>query len=107
MSKEITIPELYKLLEHDDPRRIIVDVRMPFEILSGKIKGAINIPMDQILAEKNTLAQYDTVYIVCQSGGRSLLVTTQLESAGFTTVYNVVGGMRMWREKLYPIEMPK
>lgn len=105
MSKEITIPELYKLLEHDDPRRIVLDVRMPFEVLSGKIKDAITIPMDQVLAEKDFLKQYDAVYVVCQSGGRSLLITTQLESAGFDTVYNVVGGMRMWREKGYPVQM--
>lgn len=105
MPKEITLSELHTLLEHDDPRRIIVDVRMPFEVLGGKIKGAINIPMDQVIAEKDRLSKYRAVYLVCQSGGRSLSATLELESAGLANVYNVVGGMRMWKEKGYTMEM--
>ncbi len=104
MPQEITVQDLHSLLEHDDPHRIIVDVRMPFEIQSGKIKGAINIPLDQIVREKDRLIPYNQIYLICQSGGRSLLATTQLEIAGLTNVCNVVGGMRMWRENGYPIE---
>ena len=103
MPKEITIPELHSLLDQDDPHRIVVDVRMPFEVKSGKIKDAVNIPLDQILLEKDRLMAYNQVYVVCQSGGRSMLAATQLEIAGFTNVYNVLGGMRMWKEQTYPI----
>ncbi len=105
MAKEISVSELYTLLKTDDSRRIIVDVRMPFEVLSGKIKGAVNIPMNEVVAEKDRLAQYGTVYTVCQSGGRSLLAATELEIAGLTNVCNVDGGMREWRARGYPIEI--
>lgn len=105
MHKEITIPELHSLLEHEDPNRIVVDVRMPFEVKSGKIKGSINIPLERIADEKDRLLQYRAVYLVCQSGGRSMLAMTQLEIVGLTTVCNVVGGMREWRAHGYPIEM--
>ena len=103
MFQEITVPELRSLLEHDDPHRIVVDVRMPFEVQSGKITGAVNIPMDQIVSSKDRLSSYKRVYLVCQSGGRSMLAATQLEIAGLTNVYNVVGGMRMWKEQRYPM----
>lgn len=103
MFKEITVTELCSLLEHDDPRRIVVDVRMPFEVMSGKIKGAINLPFDTVVGEIDRLRSYESVYVICQSGGRSMLAQTQLEIAGLTNVYNVVGGMREWRERGYPM----
>ena len=105
MLKEITVPELHLLLDHDDPHRIIVDVRMPFEVKSGKIRGALNLPLDQVVGEIDRIRPYQSVYLVCQSGGRSMLAATQLEIAGLTNVYNVVGGMRMWREHGYPIDV--
>jgi rhodanese-related sulfurtransferase len=103
MSKEITIVELHSLLEHSDQNRIVVDVRMPFEVKSGKINGSCNIPLDTLLREVERLRPYQSVYLVCQSGGRSMLAAIQLEIAGLTNVYNVVGGMRMWKENGYPI----
>lgn len=105
MPREITVPELYALLQTPDPTRAVVDVRFPFEIKSGKIKDALMIPLDEIVSAADQLKKYRHVYLVCQSGGRSMLATTQLEIAGLSNVYNVVGGMRMWRENGYPIEL--
>jgi rhodanese-related sulfurtransferase len=107
MPREIGIDALHTLLTEDNPRRIIVDVRMPFEVAGGMIAGAVNIPLDEIVSAKDRLATYDEVYLVCQSGGRSMLAQVQLEMAGLTSVSNVVGGMRLWREKGYPIEVSK
>ncbi len=104
MFKEITTTELHKLLGEKKAGSVIVDVRFPFEVKSGKIPGAINIPMNDIPARAEELRSYDTIYLVCQSGGRSMLTATQLDMMGFGSVYNMTGGMRLWREQGYPIE---
>ncbi len=105
MFKEITTTELHDIVEQKKSGVVIIDVRFPFEVKSGKVPGALNIPMSDITACTEELKKYDTVYLVCQSGGRSMLAATQLDMLGFGSVYNMTGGMRLWREQGYPLEL--
>lgn len=62
---------------------IIVDVRTPAEFNSGHIKGAINIPLDQVKNKSSALKKKSKVIITCcRSGTRSRIAKSVLTSAG-------------------------
>lgn len=78
----------------------ILDVRTPEEWEDGTIKGAIKMNFYDGNF-KNQLAKLDKtkpVYVYCKSGGRSGKAAKQMEKMGFTTVYNLIGGMGAWNE---------
>ena len=65
-----------------------VDVRTPAEFVQGSVKGAINIPLDQI---ENQLAKFKgkkNIVVFCRSGNRSSQAKVILEQNGFTNIKN-------------------
>jgi rhodanese-related sulfurtransferase len=81
-----------------------IDVRTPAEYKSGHAKGAENYPLQQFspaLVEK--LKQYETVYVICQSGGRSSTATSHLRSAKINAI-NVSGGTSAWQANHLPMQ---
>jgi phage shock protein E len=68
---------------------LILDVRTPGEFAGGHIKGAINIPVDQLRSNLNKLKNKDQVIITCcASGMRSSSARGLLQQAGYTHVHN-------------------
>lgn len=66
---------------------VIIDVRTPGEFKSGHIKGAINIPLDQIRNRIPELKKKNTKLITCcRSGSRSGMAKGILVSAGLDCV---------------------
>ncbi|MFN7142695.1 MAG: rhodanese-like domain-containing protein [Myxococcota bacterium] len=83
---------------------LLVDVRTPEEYASGHVPGAKNIPLDQIEARVAELGPTDReVYLVCQSGRRSMRASEQLVAKGLRPV-NVAGGTSAWLAAGYPKE---
>jgi rhodanese-related sulfurtransferase len=67
----------------------ILDVRTPNEFAGGHIKGAINIPVDQLHSNLSKFKNKDQVIITCcASGMRSSSARSTLMQAGYTQVYN-------------------
>lgn len=66
----------------------VIDVRTPGEFASGHVKGAVNVPLDQIGKKAVSLKKNETYILCCRSGMRSASATQQLKSMGFTSVYN-------------------
>jgi len=88
--------EINKLDQIDD-KGCIIDVREPYELNSGYIEGAKNIPMGILLMDPdNYISKETTYYIVCASGGRSGRTCMMLQNKGFDVV-NVAGGMCSYR----------
>ncbi|HJV20753.1 MAG TPA: FAD-dependent oxidoreductase [Sediminibacterium sp.] len=75
---------------------LLVDVRMPDEFAAGKIPGAINIPVDDLRGRLNELPKDRDIYIYCQIGLRGYLAQRILLQNGFTRVYNISGGYKLW-----------
>jgi rhodanese-related sulfurtransferase len=92
--KELTAKEVQSLL-NEGKKLSIIDVREVFEVMTGKIPGAVNIPMGQIADAVDKLDQSNEYVIVCRSGNRSAHVTMFLEAQGFN-VSNMRGGMLAW-----------
>lgn len=68
---------------------IILDVRSKLEFGSGHIRGAINIPVDQLGNNLNKLKNKNNPVITCcASGMRSASARSILISNGYIEVYN-------------------
>ena len=83
-----------KALELIDNGSVIVDVREKEEYDSGHITNAINIPLsdiDSIDIDKNK-----TVIVYCATGVRSKSAAEKLAEMGYTSLYNLDGGLLNW-----------
>ena len=94
-SKEIAAPDAQ-----------ILDVRTAGEFQSGHIANALQANWLDPKEFKNRTQHLDkskTVYIYCQSGGRSASAQTALLQEGYQVV-NLEGGISNWRMQQMPIE---
>lgn len=66
----------------------IVDVRTKNEFQGGHIKGAINIPLDQIQKNLSKFDKSKTIITCCASGMRSSSAKSILKRNGFNEVHN-------------------
>ena len=84
----------------------ILDVRTIGEYQSGHIANALQANWLDPKEFKNRTQHLDkskTIYIYCQSGGRSASAQTALIQDGFTVV-NLEGGMSNWKMQQMPVE---
>ena len=77
---------------------ILLDVRTNEEYLSGKIEGAVNIPVDEIRNRMSEISKERNVYIYCEAGLRGYLAQRILKQNGYNNVFNLSGGYRLWRD---------
>lgn len=92
--KAMTAKEVQTKLEAGEQLNI-VDVREVAEVKTGKIPGAVNIPLGLLEFRMNELEKNKPYIIVCQAGGRSAQATAFLDSYGYD-VTNMGGGMSAW-----------
>ena len=79
---------------------IILDVRSKVEFEGGHIKGALNIPVDQLRNNFSKLKDKNKPIITCcASGMRSASARSILISGGYTSVFNG-GGWNSLQNKL-------
>jgi rhodanese-related sulfurtransferase len=95
---ELTSNEV-ELLVNGGKSLNIIDVREEHEVVSGKIPGAVNIPLGMIENHVGDLEKGKDYIMVCRSGARSARATQYLESLGYK-VSNMKGGMLAWGGKV-------
>ena len=66
---------------------------------SGKIPGAMNIPLGLLEFRMHELDKSKEYIIVCRSGGRSGRAAQFLEYHGYKVI-NMTGGMIAWEGKI-------
>ena len=81
---------------------VLVDVRRPDEYALGYIPGAVNIEVTapDFAQRVAALDKTKPTYLYCRSGARSAKAAAQLSAAGFTQVYNLLGGVLDWPQTL-------
>ncbi|MGN2615027.1 FAD-dependent oxidoreductase [Aliivibrio fischeri] len=91
-TKAIHFDEVDNLNEN----QILLDVRNPTELTTaGYIKGAINIPVDQLRQRIHELPKDREIIIYCQVGLRGNVAYRQLVNNGFKA-RNLIGGYRTY-----------
>ncbi len=77
----------------------VVDVRELNEYTGGHVPTAVNVPLSELTEAYSAIDPKDTVYVVCQMGGRSARACEFLSNVpDFDNVQfvNVVGGTAAW-----------
>jgi len=98
--KEISVQELKEKIDNGEDFQLI-DVREEFEYETSNLGGLL-IPLAGILIETEKIAKDKPVIVQCRSGKRSAVAIMQLESLGFTNLYNLQGGILAWAEEIDP-----
>ncbi|MCB1148185.1 MAG: rhodanese-like domain-containing protein [Leptospiraceae bacterium] len=78
-----------------DAKALVVDVRTPMEFQMGHFPGAVNIPVDAVMARIQEFGKDKAkpIVVYCASGARSGGAQRMLSQAGYTNVVNG-GGLR-------------
>lgn len=92
--------EAKEKLDRDDV--LLIDVRERDEYNNEHLRGAKNIPLDQLDKQLGKLPRDKNLVIYCQNGAKSIRAIRQLEVAGFTRLYHLHQGLRGWNNMGYP-----
>jgi rhodanese-related sulfurtransferase len=74
---------------------VVIDVRQPEEYVDGHVAGARLIPLGDVVARLDEIPADRTVYVICQSGHRSLKAAKFLRAQGYDAT-SVAGGTKGW-----------
>lgn len=87
---------------------LVLDVRSPEEFATGHIVNARNITLEALPNSLDSIKKYreKPVIVCCESGNRSAQATQQLKAQGYTTVFNLSGGLAAWRQDNLPLSKP-
>lgn len=93
----LSIEEAKKIYAERKSDTIWLDVRSPKEWGNGRVPGAKHIPIDQLEKRVNEVGPTDKKYIVyCHAGGRSTTACEFLHKRGYSSLFNMTGGMGEW-----------
>jgi len=89
----------------NDNEAVFVDVREEKEFKAGHIKGARNIPVNQLDKHLHEIEKYKEkdVVVYCESGMRASRVTGKLKKQGFTKLSSIAGGLAGWEKANLPL----
>ena len=99
----ITEAEFKKFLA-DKPDTVVIDVRTPQEVAEGTIvPNPKNIDFYKADFEQKIAAldKNKTYFLYCHSGNRSHQSVEKMKALGFTKVYDLKGGIKAWKGKLF------
>lgn len=85
MKSILTTKEVHELVNGGAQ---IVDVRSHMEFRQDAIKGAINMPLENLHQEAKGLDDTKPVVVYCRTGGRSAKAQEVLLNQGFKAVHN-------------------
>jgi len=91
---DLTAREVEEKLKKQETLSII-DVREDEELLTGKIPGAVHIPLGILMSSLHQLDKEKEYILVCHSGARSGMAKQMLELEGFSAA-NMIDGMVEW-----------
>ncbi len=77
-----------------DNKLQVIDVRKPGEFEAGHVKGAENVPLNELINPLH-MAQIDdeaNLYVHCAGGYRSVIACSLMKREGFHNLRNVLGG---------------
>ncbi len=95
----------FEALESRPPDAVVLDVREPQEYAHGHVPGTVSLPQADLASRLAEVPRDRPVFVICQSGMRSLRASQFLKQMGYERVVNVPGGTDAWRRAGKPIEL--
>jgi rhodanese-related sulfurtransferase len=84
---------------------VVVDVCSADEFAQSHIKGALNVPLDELEArlDKAVKNKSTPVIMVCAAGARSKRAQAMAQKLGYEKVHSLQGGLKAWKEANLPV----
>lgn len=88
MMRPVSVAEARRLLQAGAK---VIDVRSRGEFSSGHVKGAVNVPLDELGRRIGSIAPDKSAPLLlhCLSGARSGMAKRSLRGEGYTQVHNL------------------
>jgi rhodanese-related sulfurtransferase len=83
---------MWEKLLKDRESYTVIDARTQREFAMGALKGAINVPVDNLRAKLENVPKEKKIAVYCGVGIRSYIAVRILMQNGFDEVYNISGG---------------
>jgi rhodanese-related sulfurtransferase len=101
----VTLDEVMDLYDADDT--VVVDVRRTDEYGGGHVKGALHIPVDDVLARIEELPTNKRLLFICAAGVRSGLACEMASAMGLETenLFNIEAGTGPWIDRGFPTSL--
>ncbi len=99
-----------ELARNGDREVVIVDVRETEEWDAGHIPGAVHVPRGYLESRiEGAVRDRDAeIVLYCASGNRSALAAHTLkELLGYEKVRSMTGGITLWKDRGYEVEVPR
>lgn len=96
--------EAHDLIQRSNGDLIVLDVRTPPEwIAEGCLAGATRIPMHELPYRAAELPRDAAILVYCAHGIRSADVGAWLCESGYAQVYDLGGGIDLWKRSGLPV----
>jgi hydroxyacylglutathione hydrolase len=84
-----------------DENLLVLDVRRETEFADGHVKGAINLPLQELVdpVSMANLEERHNLYVHCGGGYRSIIAASLLKRQGIHNLRNVTGGWRSIKDQ--------
>jgi len=94
--------EAIRLMNHG---ALLIDLRPAEQFAAGHISGAKPMSGPEILKAGETLKRHreKPVIVYCDTGSLSAAAARQLAEQGFTSAFNLRGGLAAWRSEHLPL----
>jgi sulfur-carrier protein adenylyltransferase/sulfurtransferase len=107
---EVDPRDVHDLVSNGSNGYVIVDVREQHEFEEAHLPGAVHVPRGHLESRIEGAApdKSQRVITYCASGNRSALAThTMLSQLGYSNVESMTGGITLWKDRGYEVEVPK
>ncbi|MEA2390049.1 MAG: sulfur-carrier protein adenylyltransferase/sulfurtransferase [Solirubrobacteraceae bacterium] len=88
---------------------VVIDVRETDELGSGQLPGAKHVPRGYLESRIENAVPDRSAHVIlyCASGSRSAYAARTLtEDLGYANVESMTGGITLWKDRGYPVEVP-
>lgn len=99
-------PDQARQLLQKDPQSLLLDVREPWEVERAALplppQQRLHMPMATVPLRLPEIPRSQSVVCICHHGARSAQVVAFLLRQGYTSVYNLAGGIEAWSTHVDP-----
>jgi sulfur-carrier protein adenylyltransferase/sulfurtransferase len=107
---EVDPSDVHELISNGHNGYVLVDVREQHEFEQSHLPGAVHVPRGHLESRIEGAApdKSSRVITYCASGQRSALAAnTMLKELGYENVESMTGGITLWKDRGYEVEVPK
>lgn len=100
----LTAAGAVQLINHE--KAVVIDVCEPAEFAKEHLKGAKNLPLNQLEGKLAALVKNkeQPLILVCASGVRSNRAVAIAKKLGFVNAQSLAGGQKAWKVANLPLE---